>query len=121
MLGLTYRDIAALLDVPEGTAKSRVHLARRRPAARCRSRRCRCGRRPRRPPRRPRRAERVRTARTGDARRRTRIPAGPLLPDPAQDEGRRHHAGTPHPEATHCSDAARQYRVGQHCVAHSMV
>ncbi|WP_346534998.1 RNA polymerase sigma factor [Micromonospora sp. DPT] len=29
VLGLTYREIAALLDVPEGTAKSRVHLARR--------------------------------------------------------------------------------------------
>ncbi|MBQ0895151.1 RNA polymerase sigma factor [Micromonospora sp. U56] len=29
VLGLNYREIAALLDVPEGTAKSRVHLARR--------------------------------------------------------------------------------------------
>ena len=29
VLGLTYREIAALADVPEGTAKSRVHLARR--------------------------------------------------------------------------------------------
>ncbi|MGB2568996.1 RNA polymerase sigma factor [Micromonospora citrea] len=29
VLGLTYREIAALVDVPEGTVKSRVHLARR--------------------------------------------------------------------------------------------
>ncbi|MGN9805981.1 RNA polymerase sigma factor [Micromonospora sp. L32] len=29
VLGLNYREIAALLDLPEGTAKSRVHLARR--------------------------------------------------------------------------------------------
>ncbi|SCF31711.1 RNA polymerase sigma-70 factor, ECF subfamily [Micromonospora purpureochromogenes] len=29
VLGLNYREIAALLDVPEGTAKSRVHLARK--------------------------------------------------------------------------------------------
>jgi RNA polymerase sigma-70 factor (ECF subfamily) len=30
VLGLSYSDIAALLDIPEGTVKSRIHEARRR-------------------------------------------------------------------------------------------
>jgi RNA polymerase sigma-70 factor (ECF subfamily) len=30
VLGLSYGDIAVLLDIPEGTVKSRIHEARRR-------------------------------------------------------------------------------------------
>ena len=30
VLGLSYGDIAALLDIPDGTVKSRIHEARRR-------------------------------------------------------------------------------------------
>lgn len=33
VLGLTYRETATALDIPEGTAKTRVHLARRQLAA----------------------------------------------------------------------------------------
>ena len=33
VLGLTYRETAAALAIPEGTAKTRVHLARRHLAA----------------------------------------------------------------------------------------
>ena len=34
VLGVSYRDIATLIDVPEGTVKSRIHEARRRLRAR---------------------------------------------------------------------------------------